>query len=87
MLATSTLLWDQSTYRYALMSQLAFYFVGLVALWFPPRFKILKSLRLAAMFTFMNAALLVGFFLWLGGKQGGIWQSTVRVVPSKETAS
>jgi cellulose synthase/poly-beta-1,6-N-acetylglucosamine synthase-like glycosyltransferase len=87
MFTTSTVLWNQTTYRYALLGQVAFYVVGIVALWFPPRFKVLKSLRLAAMFTLMNAALLVGFFLWLGGKQAGIWQSTVRVVPSKETVS
>jgi cellulose synthase/poly-beta-1,6-N-acetylglucosamine synthase-like glycosyltransferase len=87
MLAMSTLLWDHPTYRYALVGQVAFYVVGLVTLWFPPRFKALKLLRLAAMFTLMNVALFVGFFRWLGGKEGGTWQSTARVVTAREKAS
>ena len=37
-----------------------------------------RPLRLATMFTTMNAALLVGFWLWVSGGQRGIWQRTVR---------
>jgi len=37
-----------------------------------------RVLRLATMFTTMNAALLVGFWLWASGGQRGVWQRTVR---------
>ena len=37
-----------------------------------------RVLRLAAMFTTMNAALLVGFWLWASGGQRGVWQRTAR---------
>jgi cellulose synthase/poly-beta-1,6-N-acetylglucosamine synthase-like glycosyltransferase len=37
-----------------------------------------RPLRLATMFTAMNAALLVGFWRWASGGQQGIWQRTAR---------
>ncbi len=37
-----------------------------------------RVLRLATMFTTMNAALLVGFWLWASGGQRGVWQRTAR---------
>ena len=37
-----------------------------------------RVLRLATMFTTMNAALLVGFWLWITGGQRGVWQRTAR---------
>lgn len=37
-----------------------------------------KILRLATMFTTMNAALLVGFWRWASGGQRGVWQRTAR---------
>jgi cellulose synthase/poly-beta-1,6-N-acetylglucosamine synthase-like glycosyltransferase len=37
-----------------------------------------RALRLATMFTTMNAALLVGFWLWASGGQRGVWQRTAR---------
>ena len=37
-----------------------------------------RLLRLATMFTTMNAALLVGFWLWASGGQRGVWQRTAR---------
>jgi cellulose synthase/poly-beta-1,6-N-acetylglucosamine synthase-like glycosyltransferase len=37
-----------------------------------------RSLRLATMFTTMNAALLVGFWRWASGGQRGVWQRTAR---------
>ncbi len=37
-----------------------------------------KVVRLATMFTTMNVALLVGFWLWVSGGQSGIWQRTAR---------
>jgi cellulose synthase/poly-beta-1,6-N-acetylglucosamine synthase-like glycosyltransferase len=87
MLATSAFLWEHSWFRAALLGQTTFYLVALVTPWLPSGIKVPKPLRLAAMFTAMNAALLVGFFRWLGGKQGGIWRSTVRQLTVTETAS
>ena len=37
-----------------------------------------RVLRLATMFTTMNAALLVGFWLWASGGQRGVWHRTTR---------
>ena len=37
-----------------------------------------KMMRLAAMFGTMNAALLVGFFRWLTGRQQAAWERTAR---------
>ena len=37
-----------------------------------------RPLRLATMFTAMNAALLVGFWRWASGGQQGVWQRTAR---------
>jgi cellulose synthase/poly-beta-1,6-N-acetylglucosamine synthase-like glycosyltransferase len=37
-----------------------------------------RVFRLATMFTTMNAALLVGFWLWASGGQRGVWQRTAR---------
>ncbi len=39
---------------------------------------LLRPIRLAAMFTRMNAALLVGFWGWARGTQGGTWTPTPR---------
>jgi len=34
--------------------------------------------RLTTMFASMNLALLVGFWMWAAGRQGGVWQRTAR---------
>ena len=46
----------------------------------PGRLRPPRLLRLAAMFTGMNAALLVGFWRWLWGKGNGTWERTARAV-------
>jgi cellulose synthase/poly-beta-1,6-N-acetylglucosamine synthase-like glycosyltransferase len=38
----------------------------------------IRVARLTAMFTSMNLALLVGFWMWAAGRQGGVWQRTAR---------
>ncbi len=38
----------------------------------------LRMARLTTMFASMNLALLVGFWMWVAGRQGGIWQRTAR---------
>jgi hypothetical protein len=37
-----------------------------------------RLLRVAQLFTGMNAALLVGFWRWCNGAQGATWQPTAR---------
>src|SRR5262249_29011637 len=65
LLASILCLWDHSFYRQALIGQACFYFASLLAAFVPPRIRVLKPLRLAAMFTGMNAALLLGLWRWL----------------------
>ncbi|MBX6313645.1 MAG: glycosyltransferase family 2 protein [Isosphaeraceae bacterium] len=65
---------------YALYGQLGFYLASLLAALVPGRLGPLKPLRLAALFTSMNTALLVGFWRWLRGSQQGTWRRTARVV-------
>lgn len=63
-----------------LLAQVGFYVLSALAAYVPPRPRFLKVLRLAPMFTGMNAALLVGFWRWLRGTQKGAWRRTARLV-------
>jgi hypothetical protein len=51
----------------------------MLAAMLPGRSAALKPLRLASMFTGMNAALFVGFFRWLRGSQKAAWRRTSRM--------
>jgi cellulose synthase/poly-beta-1,6-N-acetylglucosamine synthase-like glycosyltransferase len=73
-------------YRLALAAQLAFYASSIAVAYVPTRLRIVRALRLTTMFTSMNAALLLGFFRWLGGMQKGVWQRTDRTVALKKAA-
>ena len=59
-------------------AQVAFYLLALAGNWLPARPRALRYLRLPTMFVSMNAALLLGFFRWLFGRQGGTWKRTDR---------
>jgi len=78
-LASSVLLQTATLYRAALFLQLGIFFVT------PPLAHVrmggplMKLVRLAAMFTLMNAALLVGFVRWLRRHQSGLWTRTPRL--------
>jgi cellulose synthase/poly-beta-1,6-N-acetylglucosamine synthase-like glycosyltransferase len=61
-----------------LLAQLGFYTVSVLAGFLPAWPRCLRFLKLGTMFTIMNAALLVGFFRWLTGRQKGTWQRTER---------
>jgi len=61
-----------------LAAQVAFYFVSVVGVFLPGRGRVSRLVRLPAMFTSMNLALLVGFWNWLASDQGGVWRRTVR---------
>ncbi len=65
-------------YCCAQVGQLGFYALAAAAPLVPAGRPRLKPLRLPAMFTCMNAALLVGFFRWLRGRQHAAWQRTAR---------
>jgi cellulose synthase/poly-beta-1,6-N-acetylglucosamine synthase-like glycosyltransferase len=69
-------------FGYFLAAQVGFYLASLASACLPAGNQLLKPLRIAAMFTGMNAALLVGFFRWLFGLQKGSWRRTARLAES-----
>jgi cellulose synthase/poly-beta-1,6-N-acetylglucosamine synthase-like glycosyltransferase len=85
LLASSALLWGRPFYRAALLGQVQFYVISVLTVFIPTRMRLLTPLRLATMFTGMNAALLVGFWRWLQGRQGGIWRRTERIAGTEGT--
>lgn len=58
--------------------QVLFYVSSLFTAVIPNRPRILKLLRLPAMFTLMNVALGVGFYRWMLGRQKATWKRTIR---------
>jgi len=78
-LVANLFLLDRPAYRALLLAQVGFYATSLLMAVVPSRSRWLKPLRLTTMFTSMNAALLVGFWRWLSGRQGGSWKRTARV--------
>jgi cellulose synthase/poly-beta-1,6-N-acetylglucosamine synthase-like glycosyltransferase len=79
LLAANACLLADPFYQAALLAQAGFYGVSLLAAFVPPRFRLLRPLRLTTMFTGMNAALLVGFWRWLRGSQKAAWKRTARL--------
>ena len=79
MLVTSALLWRVPLYRRLLAAQLAFYLLWPLAAVLPRLPGPLRILRLAAMFTSMNVALLAGFWRWARGIRSGTWDRTARL--------
>ncbi len=78
MLLSSLLLATMPVYGLLLLAQVAFYALAL----FGDRLAVSgnggRLLRLPALFTTVNAALLVGFARWLRGPQTGVWNRTAR---------
>jgi cellulose synthase/poly-beta-1,6-N-acetylglucosamine synthase-like glycosyltransferase len=66
--------------------QLAGYGLAAVGPWIPNKPKVMKLLRLPAMFVSMNAALFVGFFKWAFKRQAGTWACTDRKLAHFEFA-
>jgi cellulose synthase/poly-beta-1,6-N-acetylglucosamine synthase-like glycosyltransferase len=60
-------------------AHLGFYALAALGPALPARPRVLRYLRLPAMFVAMNLALLLGFFRWLFGSQSGTWVRTERV--------
>ncbi|MEO6807889.1 MAG: glycosyltransferase family 2 protein, partial [Isosphaeraceae bacterium] len=82
-LVANLLLWQQPWYRMMIFVQVFFYIGSLMVILAPTRTRVARPLRLAAMFTSMNAALLVGFGRWLSGRQRAAWRRTARVAEAK----
>jgi cellulose synthase/poly-beta-1,6-N-acetylglucosamine synthase-like glycosyltransferase len=78
LLSNLLLSWD-SFYAAALLAQSAFYALALSLSWVPSQSGALKPLRLTTMFASMNAALLMGFWLWASGGQKVTWRRTARL--------
>lgn len=71
---------DRPAYRILLGLQVAFYSTAILERWLPGGSGPVRLVRLAAMFTSMNAALFVGFCRWATGRQGATWRPTARDV-------
>jgi cellulose synthase/poly-beta-1,6-N-acetylglucosamine synthase-like glycosyltransferase len=76
-LVTNLALIDTPLYQLTMALQLVGYGMSLAGL-ATGTHSSFRSLRLATMFTTMNAALLVGFWRWASGGQRGVWQRTAR---------
>ncbi len=68
-------------YAWLLLAQIAFYGLSLASGWVPNQPRWLRVLRLPALFTAVNAALLVGFVRWVRGPGNGTWRRTDRTEP------
>ncbi len=78
MLGTNVLLAGLPVYRELLWGQLAFYALALVGSRISLPGWAGRLLRLPALFTAVNLALLVGFVRWLRRPQSGVWVRTPR---------
>jgi cellulose synthase/poly-beta-1,6-N-acetylglucosamine synthase-like glycosyltransferase len=78
LLASNLVLCASPFFQATLVAQFVFYLGAAVMAVIPARFRALRPLRLATMFTGMNLALLVGFWKWARGSQRGAWQRTAR---------
>jgi cellulose synthase/poly-beta-1,6-N-acetylglucosamine synthase-like glycosyltransferase len=65
-------------YRWLLAAQLLFYAASLLVMAAPSRLRLPKLLRLAGMFTSMNAALFLGLMRGMSRRQEGVWARTPR---------
>ena len=77
-LGANLLCLESPAYVALLSAQLAFYLVSLAGALVPGQGIVGRLVRLPAMFTSMNVALLIGFWNWLFSQQRGVWQRTAR---------
>jgi cellulose synthase/poly-beta-1,6-N-acetylglucosamine synthase-like glycosyltransferase len=77
-LAANLLCLDSPAFVGLLAGQIVFYLASALGAVVPGQGALGRFVRLPAMFTSMNLALLVGFWNWISGQQGGVWQRTVR---------
>lgn len=77
-LAANLFLIDRLLYQILLGLQLGFYLAALLGALIPGTGRVRRMLRLTTLFTSVNAALAVGFWRWIAGRQRGTWQRTAR---------
>jgi cellulose synthase/poly-beta-1,6-N-acetylglucosamine synthase-like glycosyltransferase len=77
-LATNLACLDKPVFAALLAGQAAFYCLAALGALLPGRDFLSRLIRVPTMFTSMNVALLLGFWNWISGRQGGVWQRTVR---------
>jgi hypothetical protein len=65
-------------YLSALMAQLTLYAAAFAGYYSTSTALLPRLARLTTMFAAMNLALLAGFYLWISGRQKGVWQRTAR---------
>ncbi len=77
---------EAAIYQWALAGQAGFYAASALAARLPAGPRALRVLRLTALFTGMNLALLVGFWRWLRGSQQAAWARTARLAEALRLA-
>lgn len=77
-ISSNILLIGQPQYQITLAVQFSFYLTAIIGSSIRPRGKLARLIRLPAMFISMNAALIVGLFRLVSGRQGGTWKRTAR---------
>ena len=65
-------------YLWLFVGQVAFYSAALLGASLSGNSAPVRLLRLATLFTSVNAALVAGFWRWLAGQRGATWQRTAR---------
>jgi cellulose synthase/poly-beta-1,6-N-acetylglucosamine synthase-like glycosyltransferase len=86
MAAANVALVAQPFYRATLAMQAGFYALAWLGGRSTGQGPLARALRLATLFSSMNAALLVGFYRWLTGRQRGAWARTARAEVAGEAA-
>lgn len=72
---------ESQLYQALFAGQVLFYGLAVLGSRLPPAPAPCKLVRLVTMFTWMNAALLVGFVRWARGAQRAAWERTPRTAP------
>ncbi len=84
-LALNAAILHTSAGQVMMVAQLAFYLTAVLGRRITARSRLTRFLKLPAMFVYMNAALFVGFFRWLLGRQKGTWERTDRELETAAT--
>ena len=77
---------QQGFYQLTFAAQVLFYSAAVAGALLPGSSLPMKVLRLATLFTSVNAALVMGLWRWLIGQRGATWQRTARTPRSGDTA-
>jgi glycosyltransferase involved in cell wall biosynthesis/cellulose synthase/poly-beta-1,6-N-acetylglucosamine synthase-like glycosyltransferase len=82
-MAANAFLLDQGVYRLVLYAQGVLYGVAAAGAFAPGKGAAVRLVRLAWLFTSMNAALLLGFWQFAAGVRGGTWDRTARALATQ----